>query len=385
MDSEYVPIYFVDHSIDCSYAHKASNVQLRGGRIMLISSDSNILEEEYNVDDPTESVRIPTVIVTKDFGDIIREYVKLKQDTKEFIVLSMKFSGVKESGNVEIELFMRSDDMKARYFFNDFFYYKEKLGPKLKFVPIYKYSKFVNEQFDNELSEKSTVPCIKQSRMCATPNHNMQIENPRRILLENIRETCIYQEFGLDIYWKYMKEFNELCFDLKNPLFNGECANSTFQKIGQTESDIEILEKCMKQLIDYESKVDNDYNTFAKRKIYSIPDLFINGVPYRGNWYSKYIFRGICSGFLDDEKICEPINPREVIYRQRISNTVIVFIIIITACVTICSLLCYKKFINSTLEEAINYRINEQAMKTISQYQSFPSKDLMNEKIIIVF
>ena len=43
--SEYVPISFVDHSIDCSYAHKAANVQRKGGRVMLIASDSNILEE----------------------------------------------------------------------------------------------------------------------------------------------------------------------------------------------------------------------------------------------------------------------------------------------------------------------------------------------------
>ena len=60
--NEYVPFIFVDHSIDCSYAHKAANVQRKGGRLMLIASDSNILEEEYNVDDPTEMVSIPTII-----------------------------------------------------------------------------------------------------------------------------------------------------------------------------------------------------------------------------------------------------------------------------------------------------------------------------------
>ena len=101
---EYVPIIFVDHSIDCSYAHKAANVQRRGGRLMLIASDSNILEEEYNVDDPTETVSIPTIIIEKDFGDIIREYTKFKKDTNDYIVISIKFTGVKEGGFVEIEL-----------------------------------------------------------------------------------------------------------------------------------------------------------------------------------------------------------------------------------------------------------------------------------------
>jgi hypothetical protein len=378
ISNEYVPIYFVDHSIDCSYAHKAVNVQKKGGRVMLIASDSNILEEEYNVDDPTERVTIPTIIIAKDFGDIIREFTKLKQDKKEYIVISMKFSGVKEGGQVEMELFLRSDDPKAREFFREFDYYKEKLGEKLKFVPIYKYSKFVNEQFDNTLSENIYAPCVKETRMCATSNHALQIDNPRRILLENIRETCVFQEFGQEIYWKYMIQFNNLCFNSKNPLFNEECALNTFKKIAANQNDLDLLNKCMAQVIEYESKIDNDYNTFAKRKIYSIPDLFINGVPYRGSWFSKYIFRSICNGFLEDDKICEGINPREYIYNQRVGNSVLTFIIIITILVTGFSLLCYKKYINQNLEDALNERIQEEAMKSISKYQMFHDSNKLN-------
>lgn len=129
---------------------------------------------------------------------------------------------------------MRSDEQKARNFFNEFSYYKEKLGDKMKFTPIYKYSKFVNEPFNNNVTlnenSNSNVPCVKESRMCATSNRAMQIENPRNILIENIRESCIYQELGQEIYWKYMLQFNELCFDTKNPLFNDECALSVLKK-----------------------------------------------------------------------------------------------------------------------------------------------------------
>ena len=356
---------------------------------MLIASDSNILEEEYNVDDPTEIVSIPTIIIAKDFGDIIREYTKEKKDKNEAIVISIKFSGVKEGGIVEIELFMRSDDQKARNFFTEFSYYKEKLEQKMKFIPIYKYSKFVNEQFDNninlkEINKISNIPCIKETRMCATSNHAMQIDNPRKILIENIRESCIYQEFGQDIYWKYMTSFNELCFDSKNPLFNDECALSVLNKASFTETDLETLNKCMNQMVQYESKVDNDYNTFNKRKIYSIPDLFINGVPYRGTWYSKYIFRSICNGFLDDAKICEGINPREVIYNQRVGNGVLFFIIMMIVLVTSCSLMCYKRYINKNLEDALSERIEEQTMKSISQYQMFQDNKNRSSQLELV-
>ena len=80
--NEYIPIYFVDHSSDCSYAHKAVNVQNANGKVMLIASDSNIIEEEYNVDDIIEKPSIPTIIVTKDFGDIVREYSKYSENAK---------------------------------------------------------------------------------------------------------------------------------------------------------------------------------------------------------------------------------------------------------------------------------------------------------------
>ena len=43
---------------------------------MLLASDSNIIEEEYNIDDFIEKPAIPSIIITKDFGDIIREYYK---------------------------------------------------------------------------------------------------------------------------------------------------------------------------------------------------------------------------------------------------------------------------------------------------------------------
>ena len=39
--------------------------------------------------------------------------------------------------------------------------------------------------------------------------------------------------------------------------------------------------------------------------------------------------------------------------------------------VTCSYLLCYKRYINRNLEDALNERIQEQAMKSISQYQMF--------------
>ena len=383
MDSnEYVPIYFVDHSTDCSYAHKAINVQNTNGKVMLIASDSNIIEEEYNVDDLIEKPTIPTIIITKDFGDIIREYVKysLSQNYKEDkkIILNMKFSGVKENGKVELELFFRSDDKKVLSFFDEFYFYNKVLGDKLILKPYYKYSRYVNEEYSNELSDKLSYPCVKEFRMCTTVNRQLNINNPRIILMENIRQSCIYREYGKDKYWDYMLRFGEKCTNLEFPNFNEECASRV---LNISLINYEIIKNCMKNMIDKNGKIEDDFNMFQKRRIYSVPDLYINGVPYRGTWLAKYIFKTICNGFLDDD-ICSLENdPSSLMFNRKINISLIIILSLIIFCVLILSLRYYKKCINSDLDHILNSKIDEIAMKSISEYKPFPLNGSQSSRI----
>jgi hypothetical protein len=289
----------------------------------------------------------------------------------------MKFSGVKENGKVELELFFRSDDKKVLSFFQEFSYYKKLLEDKLILKPYYKYSKYVNEEFSNDLSEKVPSPCVKETKMCATSNYQFNIKNPRIILLENIRQSCVYKEYGLEKYWNYMSRFGEFCLDLNNPDFNGECANKV---LNMTILDYETINNCMKNMIEREGKIEEDYMTFQKRKIYSVPDLYINGIPYRGTWLAQYIFNSICNGFLDDE-VCASENPSSILFNKKINIMLILILSIIIFCVLVLSLLYYKKFINSDLERVINSKIEEYTLKSISQYKAFPSENNSSSKL----
>ena len=379
--NEYIPVYFVDHSTDCTYAHKAINVQNMNGKVMLIASDSNIIEEEYNIDDVIEKPSIPTIIITKDFGDIVREYSKyiLNENNMEdkHIILNMKFSGVKENGKVELELFFRSDDKKVLSFFQEFYYYKKMLGNKLILKPYYKYSKYVNEEYSNELSGNLPYPCVKNTRMCASPNYQLNIKNPRIILMENIRQSCVLKQYGMETYWNYMIVFGELCTELNKPNFSEECASKA---INITLIDYEIINNCMKNMIEKEGKIEEDFNVFQKRKIYSVPDLHINGIPYRGTWLAKFIFNSICNGFLDDE-ICASENPSSIMYNKKLSVTLIIILSMIIFCVLFFSLLYYKQYINSSLEKVFNSKIEEYTIKSITQYKPFPLENTKPSKL----
>ena len=353
---------------------------------MLLASDSNIIEEEYNIDDFIEKPAIPSIIITKDFGDIIREYYKYANNennndirNQKNIVLNMKFSGVKQNGKVEIDLFFRSDDKKVLNFFVEFSYYRRLLRDKLIITPHYKYSKYVNEQTSNNISDISGIPCVKESHMCATSNSKFHISNPRTILLENIRQSCVYQEFGKDSYYNYMMRFGEICLDPEKPDFTEECSNRTM-----TLHTIfyQRIEECMQNMIDKEGKIEEDFYIFQKKKIYTVPDMYINGVPYRGSWYSKYIFETICSGFLDDD-VCKNVNPKDIIYNRSINVRLIFILIIIIFCVLVLSLKFYKMYIDNELEENYNAKIEEYTMNSISQYKPFSFNENKSSKLEI--
>ena len=125
-ERDWVEIILVDHSTNCKYTEKALNVQIKGGKIMLLAYDSNNINDEYNVDDLIgEKINIPTMIIGKDFGDLIKEFYK--ENPNDSILISIKFSGVKKDNKVKFDLFYRSDDLKSLNFFSEFKSYKKKI------------------------------------------------------------------------------------------------------------------------------------------------------------------------------------------------------------------------------------------------------------------
>lgn len=341
----------------------------RGGKVMLLVSDSNVMSDEYNVDDQLgNSISIPTVIIPKNMGDILREH---SVNSKERTLISIKFSGVKESGNLEMDLFLRSDDVIALNFFKEFQHYKDRLGEKLIFNPVYKYYIYEYENTSNDITDESNqAPCIKDTKYCSPSNGNLRISNGRTILLENLRQSCVFREYTLDVYWNYMMNFAELCADEMNPSFNRECSENTlsYLKINKT-----VINTCMQRLIDEDSKVEDDYALYDKKKVYRNPELMLNGVKYKGDWYSKYIFNTICIGFIDDDDICATPKPTDV----KVGNNknwgmrIILYSGIGIVVLMLILLWCYKRFINRALEESLTERIQLQTMTSIGQYKSF--------------
>lgn len=343
------------------------------GKIMMLISDSNTLNDEFNIDDPLgEKVDIPTVIIPKNVGDILKKYLK---ENKEKIIVSVSFIMNKDKGKIDIEMYFRSDEEKALNFFREFDYYRKKLGANMTFTPIYKYNIYQYEESDDSISaENSTAPCIKEEKYCVSKNPQLDVENPRIILLENLRQSCIYNLFELDRYWDYMMTFSEMCADSKNPSFSENCAKKAI-KFASLSSGEKEIEDCMKNLIRDESKVEDDYQMYNKKRVYRTPELLLNGVKYRGSWFSTFIFDSICSGFFDDEEFCKD----ESESKQLSGKTIILIVSLGIVGITVLLLLCYKRAVHRSLENSLNERIQIQALRSIKQYNELKESALDQE------
>lgn len=94
---------------------------------MLLVSDDETFKTSDNVDDQLGNrVDIPTVIIKKSDGQSIKRYLNDKPGAK--VVMAIKFMSVSNGGPVTVELFMRSDDVKALHFFKEFEAYYGKLS-----------------------------------------------------------------------------------------------------------------------------------------------------------------------------------------------------------------------------------------------------------------
>ena len=373
---EYLPMYVVDQG-QCSYSKKALNVQYRNGGAMLIIDDDNDLEnnDKYNILDLRgNSIKIPTLIIPRNYGDIIKNYfyTNIKKGLNHFepIILSVKFSAYNPEGKVEMNLFMSSDDLNAIYFFKEFNYYKNQLGNKLVFTPVYKYHRYQAYESSNNIEDEN-APCFSKNKLnfCSTNNTDLNIYNPRLVLLENLRQSCIFINYGIDVYWKYMIEFGNKCANIEKPIFNEECSLITLYTIGFTQNNYTKIKNCMQDLIDYNSKVDEDYQLYNYRKIYEYPLITLNGIKFKGMWLPRTIFNSICESFINDEKICGSPNVEELSKDQTLySKGLIMFIASFVCIFTIILILCYRRIVFRDIEETLVEKIQTETIRSIDKF-----------------
>jgi hypothetical protein len=384
----YLPIILVDQG-QCSYSKKALNVQLRGGSAMLIVDDDNNLDnnDKFNILDLRgNSIKIPSLIIPRNYGDIIKNYIYEQKNLKEKepVIVSIKFSAYNPDGSIELNLFMSSDDINAIYFFKEFEKYKELIGDKLKFNPIYKYHNYKGFKAENDIKSNSESPCFskKNINFCSTKNSDLKINNPRLVLMENLRQSCIFINHGVDLYWNYMIEFGNQCTNFKNPIFNEECSKISFYRLRLNDKDYDKIISCMQDLIDFNSKVDDDYELYNYRKVYEYPLITLNGIKFTGMFLPRMIFNSICTSFINDDIICgSPLVKALTKNTKLYPPSLIFFIITFLFFMTIILVICYRRVAYRSIEQTLIEKIQTETIKSIGKHQQKKEKKELVKEI----
>lgn len=153
---------------------------------MLLVSDDESFKNHANVDDPIgDRDDIPTIIIQKSTGDLIKKNWNNPSKESEQVIMSVKFIAAKEGGVVHFDLYLKSDDVKSLHFFKEFEQYFNKLSKillislwedKIIFRPYYKYYINSHLEYDNRPDAvDNNKPCIKQNRYCAHENYSKNI------------------------------------------------------------------------------------------------------------------------------------------------------------------------------------------------------------------
>lgn len=94
---------------------------------MLLISDDKSFKDHHNVDDKLgDRVNIATVILRKSEGDEIKNFIK--NNPKNKVVMSIKYTSAKSSEPLKFDIYLRSDDPKSLHFFKEFKQYFDLLS-----------------------------------------------------------------------------------------------------------------------------------------------------------------------------------------------------------------------------------------------------------------
>lgn len=371
----------IANALNCSFTQKALNAQRAKGVALIIISNDNYFAETLNVDDTEgKQITIPTMIVNAATGAILTDYLRENNNLGTFarITLSLSFKSNIENDKLNMKMYFRSDQVKALHFFKEFEQYAQKLGDQLVFRPVYKYTECTFCDSNDKLEDEPVDNCFLQGKYCGGYSSDLNIENSRMVLLENLRQKCIFTSYPLATYWKYMVRFSDTCADLSLPLFDRNCSNDI---MSTSQISKEVVEACMsKALSDPESKLlSEDVSDFEEAKIHRYPGITINKVKYKGSWLAQHVFHSICEGFLMNHYVCKPDEVSQ--YSESESDGIsvwgIAFIVVGVIFTMLIIILCYRRIVNKAIDETIEDRIYRQTQDSVGNYSKMDKSGIL--------
>lgn len=406
------PIILVDRG-ECTFVKKVRNIEHAGGRLGIVMD--NKIEDVTSVimsDDGTGmGIMIPSLLIGKTDGQILKKFIadnggtgymkknttkgegsgdglgeddqdeevpyKGKKSKEQLLVeqasLLVTFEMPHPDQRVEYDIWYSSIDERALDFITDFQKFDEMLGDKVLMTP--HFVSWKCQECDDDFKKKE---CFGNGKYCAILHEKFKLPG-KEILLEDLRQRCIYQKFPTNhraVFWDYIKKVHTSCAGY----INEDCSKTAHE---QLQLDYQETMNCVSDTfargdssdwrqdnhaLEEERKYWNDYGA------HFYPSIVINNRTYRGSFEPEAVFNSLCAGFKSPPKICSTFDTKHESIIKGIQPTTIVYIVLGLIVLNVLLIYCYRRISQREMKEDMRMHVNS----AVSQYFALSQRDRDN-------
>lgn len=287
----------------CPNALKARNAQNIGASMLIIIHFGNTPFFNLIFNQESNDIKIPISFISNNDGKIIDNYIKSNPSTK--ILVDVNFSPKSAKNLVDFKFFFSSSEPRAYELLERMGKYIDIYGKQINFTPYYTVHK---NPYYIEDNKKSNTNCLSRGKYCYFPKETTIIQEGQKILLEDIRQKCMFKlskEKSTKFYHIYMNTFYKKCIQNPQKTLSASCSKETLKELGYPE---DYLDECISDsfgvkvndllsssYIDNENKIiEEEYNEILKYKLTSFPSVVINNRILTGIIKEKEIVKVLC-------------------------------------------------------------------------------------------
>ena len=349
----------------CSIVQKARNAQNAGASmLLLINNNEQDIKDVLLEDDGSGSdIKIPVGLISLSNGRIMQNYIE--NNPKSRIMVEINFQKREAKKKIEFKLFFSSSELKAYELIGNITKYTNKFSDQVEFIPIY-----VTHQsptYDPTKSQRE-LNCVTKGKYCYFPKENTIIQDGQRILIESLRQKCMYKKSieKQRYYYEYMASFYKNCLIGPTARFNERCAKETLDNLGYP---VDYLDDCIAEsfgvntllsssYIDNENSIfQKEYEEILKYKLSSFPAVVIDDKPLEGIIKENKIMIEICNAVSVKPDFCSFMTGEtdEHVYKMSRKKSWTYFLIFVIIIINIILFFTFRKYIMLKINEKINF------------------------------
>ena len=366
---------------ECTFVTKVKYAQLIGAKMAIIVDDTPEQSENITMIDDgfSYSLRIPSIFIEKQDGELLSQYISSVNPQKRDVVLTISFDSDK-SDKIELVFWLSTSNRNSFRLVREFDKYYKELKNDIKFNPHYAiwpcpdcYSTNYTSSMDN---------CVSGGRYCCPDPDGNGPATGSHVVQEDLRQLCIFQNYP-DLWWTYMKKFDSTCnIDLQ---VVEECTRNLMKTLN---IDTDVIKKCFEESfiktgakldinIDDNTILRTERNLFLQNGIQFWPSVSINNDSFKGNIEGDMIFEAVCSKFNNVPEYCyEAMGVTVNQKMEGISISKIVILVIITLVLFFLFLVfCYRIYLKRMFHRDMSTKVSEMVSQYIAFYESREKKN----------